>query len=292
MTAARVTIVTVSYNSAAVLGQMLGSCPSDIPVIVVDNGSADIDALRKLTHGHGARLIENAENLGFGSACNLGAAAAETEFVFFLNPDARLNDGTIAALLATADANPQAVAFNPVVVGGNGQPAPKRKSDLIARSEFMPRGMPDHDSPIYTLNGAAVMVRTDSFRHIGGFDPGIFLFFEDDDLAARLRDAGGGLMLSRAARIDHIGGAGSSGPRLPAEIFKAWHTGYSRAYVMRKHRRPLARSRALTHAGLRMLSPVVLVSRGHRARRLAFLRGTLAALTGAQRPLSPTAETS
>lgn len=281
MTAARVTIVTVSYNSAAVLAPMLASCPQGVPVVVVDNASSDMSGIRAVTARHGATLIENPENLGFGTACNIGAARAETEFILFLNPDATLAETTLDQLLATADAHPDASAVNPVTLGENGAPALKRKSDLIPKSEFLSRQVPDRDRRIPTLNGAAFLVRTCAFRGIGGFDPNIFLFFEDDDLGERLRQSCGPLMLSHAAQVIHDAGNASSGPRLAGEVFKAWHMGFSRLYTMRKHHRPLARTRALTHALLRVLSPTLFFSKSHRAKRIAFLRGTFAALSRA-----------
>ncbi|WP_338550120.1 glycosyltransferase family 2 protein [Roseovarius phycicola] len=278
MTHDRISIVTVSFNSSDVLENMLASCPEKVPVIVVDNGSSDIAATRLVARNHGAQLIENAENLGFGRACNRGAEEVQTPFVLFLNPDAALEEGTMDALIETAETHPDAVAINPVLIGRDGQPAIKRKSDLIPKSEYISGDIPDQDKDIYTLNGAAVMIRIDAFREVKGFDPNIFLFFEDDDLGARLRLAGGRLMVSHAARVNHVGGAASSGPRLAGEAFKAWHTGYSRLYTMRKHKLPFAVLRALARAIMRAASPTVVFSPLHRARRFAYLRGTWAAL--------------
>ncbi|MGC1430386.1 MAG: glycosyltransferase family 2 protein, partial [Albidovulum sp.] len=64
--APRTTIVTVSFNSLHVLPQMLASVPSGVPVVIVDNGSTDIAALVGLCEMHGATLIRNDRNLGFG----------------------------------------------------------------------------------------------------------------------------------------------------------------------------------------------------------------------------------
>ncbi len=277
MTHDQISIVTVSFNSSGVLDYMLASCPVKVPVIIVDNSSSDIAATRLVAKKYGAQLIENAENLGFGRACNRGAEEVQTPFVLFLNPDATLDEGALDALIETAQAHPGAVAINPVLIGRDGHPAIKRKSDLIPKSEYVSGDIPDRDADIYTLNGAAVMIRIDAFRQVKGFDPNIFLFFEDDDLGARLRLAGGRLMVSHAARVNHVGGAASSGPRLAGEAFKAWHTGYSRFYTMRKHKLPFAVLRALARAIIRVTSPALMLSPLHRARRFAYLRGTWAA---------------
>lgn len=128
----RVTIVTVCYNSLEVLPEMLASVPAGTRVVLVDNVSSDRDALSALAQSHGATLVLNDENLGFGRACNIGAAEAETEFLLFLNPDAALQKGAIDALLQAAEDNPDASGFNPRITDGKGRQSFRRalKSNL------------------------------------------------------------------------------------------------------------------------------------------------------------------
>ena len=86
---ARVCLVSVAYNSAAALRGLLGSLPPGLGAIVVDNASAD-DSV-EVAEAAGARVIRNSANLGFGAGCNIGMAAAATEFVLLANPDTRLD---------------------------------------------------------------------------------------------------------------------------------------------------------------------------------------------------------
>ncbi len=275
-----VTIVTVSFNSAPVLGDMLASVPDVCPVVIVDNGSTDVAQIRDLAQHPRVKLIENGQNLGFGRACNAGAAAVTSEFLLFLNPDTLLEEHCLDALLDAAAQHPQAGAFNPGILDDAGNRVMKRKSDLIPRSEYMPRSGPAAGNELTILTGAAIFMRKRDFDKVGGFDPAIFLFYEDDDLAVRLRHNACPLFLVDNAHVHHSGGASSSGPRIAVERLKAWHMGWSRLYTMRKHRRPLARSRAVGHALARSVSPAILFSRVRRVKRTAFLRGTLAALFG------------
>ncbi|HEY9039566.1 MAG TPA: glycosyltransferase family 2 protein [Roseovarius sp.] len=275
-----VTIVTVSFNSAAVLGNMLASVPDVCPVVIVDNGSTDVEQIRDLAERPRVKLIENGRNLGFGRACNAGAAAVKTEFMLFLNPDTVLAENTLEALLAAAAQHPNAGAFNPRILDDTGDRVMKRKSDLIPRSEYMPRSGPAAGDDLTILTGAAIFMRKRDFDKVGGFDPAIFLFYEDDDLAVRLRQNACPLVLVDGARVNHSGGASSSGPRIAVERVKAWHMGWSRLYTMQKHHRPLARSRAVGQALARIISPAMLSSKVRRVKRAAFLRGTLAALFG------------
>lgn len=271
----RITVVTVTYNSAAVVSGMLGSIPSGTNVVVVDNASQDIDALRSLIDLPNVTLIENNTNEGFGAACNRGARVAKSEFLLFLNPDSKLAKDALDQLIMAADCYPEAVAFNPRLVDDAGGEAFKRGSHLLPRSQWMPKGTPPADCSLPVLTGAALFVRRCAFEAVSGFDSAIFLFFEDDDLSLRLR-ALGTLRLARAACAAHTGG-GSSSPNIQMVGFKSWHFGWSRIYASRKHglRYPYARTlvRAITH----LLSPVSWFSAHARAERWCYLKGITSA---------------
>ena len=104
--------VTVAHNSASVLPAMLASVPDGVPVIVVDNGSKDSAETADVAERHGARLIRNGENVGFGRACNQEAAKAETPRILFLNPDAELAGDAIGRLAEASCRYSDADAFN------------------------------------------------------------------------------------------------------------------------------------------------------------------------------------
>lgn len=276
-TAPRTTVITVCYNSMAVLPAMLASVPQDVPVVMVDNSASDDGgALQALAHGRGATVLRNADNHGFGVACNQGANLAETEFLLFLNPDAQLQPGAVAGLEAAMDRYPKASAMNPRISEADGSPYFKRRSVLLPRKDHMPRGWPTTDAEVTVLSGAALFVRRAAFKSVGGFDPQIFLYHEDDDLSLRLRTECGPLMFIRAASVRHIGGS-SSVRSAQGAAFKAFHMGQSRVYAMRKHGWRLARARA----GLGALGQVILpqnwISRRKIAKQWAFLRGVLSA---------------
>ncbi|MFX0543029.1 glycosyltransferase family 2 protein [Roseovarius sp. S4756] len=275
-----VTIVTVAYNSAVVLPRMLDSVPAGTPVVLVDNASRDVSDLRALATGT-VRLIENPANEGFGRACNVGAAAARTEFVLFLNPDTALMPGALDALVAAARAYPEASAFNPMILDEDGRPQIKRRSDLVARSQWLAKGTPDGDAVLPVLSGAALMVRKADFDTIGGFDPAIFLFFEDDDLSARLAQTCGPLMLAFRAEVRHVGGA-SSQPSREGDRIKNSSWGWAQIYAVRKHRGLAACAAPFGKALLRALSPATLLSPARRRKYAARLSGMTRALLGSR----------
>lgn len=278
-----VTILTVTFNSAPIVAGMLESIPNGVPVILVDNASRDVPALTGLATAAGASMVLNRENVGFGAACNQGAAKATTPYVLFLNPDARLEAGALNLLKHATDHYPTAAAMNPRIRESDGSPFFMRKSYLLPREDWMPRGWPVADRQVSVLSGAAMLVRRDAFEAVGGFDEKLFLYHEDDDLSIRLAASQGSLMFIRDAVVAHGNGASTGSPAAIA-AFKAWHMGRSRVYGARKHGRPFAATRAILHALSQLASPVLLWSSRKRAKQVAYLRGCISGVTYGKRP--------
>lgn len=276
--AARVTVVVVTYNSDSVIEQMIQSLPQDSELVVVDNGSSDLSLLQTLSNEHQFTLIQNSVNLGFGSACNLGADYVATDFILFLNPDTQLGVDCIGNAVAAFDAAPECVALNPAISDSNGSEYFKRGSVLLPKKNWLPRGWPSENQTVQVLSGAALFVRTEAFAAIGGFDENIFLYHEDDDLSLRLSKVGS-LMFIRDSLVIHIGGASS--PRTPElAAWKAIHMGRSRVYTVRKNKVLMGVSRAVVSALLQLMSPLNLISKRKRAKSLGFLAGVLQAALG------------
>lgn len=268
---ASVTVVSVAYNSFGVLPEMAQSLPVSCPLVIVDNGPDD--GLRAWAQAHGHRLIVSDENLGFGRACNLGAQGATSDFIFFLNPDARLSPEALPALLDAAARNPQSPAFGPAFQDDSAAPYKVRPSKILKRSLFAPRYLvPENETTVPSLNGAGMLVRRSAFEAIGGFDDNIFLFFEDDDISLTLSKQVGPLTYVPAAHVYHA--IGGSSPETPALLeFKAYH--YTRGYIyaMRKHGRHFGRLRVALSVLTRALSPKTFSNEGRRANLRGRLRG-------------------
>jgi GT2 family glycosyltransferase len=270
----RVTVITVSFNSAAVLGNMLASLPADQPVVVVDNNSVDDSAA--IARQAGAMVRPQPVNRGFGPSCNAGAVDLDTEFLFFLNPDTEVQAGALDAMVACMDQHPEASACNPKIANGNGAPAFKRGSTLLPKSQWAARGWPATTGEVAVLSGAALFVRRAAFEQVGGFDPKIFLYHEDDDLSLRLQQQAGPLLFVADAMIQHLEGR-SSARTADTAAWKAYHLARSRIYAMRKHNLPNPFASSLREALLKCISPVSLLSGRKRAQAFGFLRGVLSA---------------
>jgi GT2 family glycosyltransferase len=102
-------IVIVNWNSGPLLRACLDSIAahrSELQedlflerLIVVENASTD-DSATSLDYPELPLLIlRNSANLGFAAACNQGARACGGEVILFLNPDAKLQRGSLRAPL-------------------------------------------------------------------------------------------------------------------------------------------------------------------------------------------------
>lgn len=245
----RLSVVTVTHDSADVVERCLRSVAAAHEVIVVDNASRD--ATRERVHGSlpSAILIENQTNIGFGNACNAGFARANGEFVLFLNPDAAIRDGAADALTAAADRYPEAALLAPRIVTPGGAPLVTHDAALFARDDLWEGLAPAPEGDICTwfLSGAALLVRKSLLGPEPPFDPKLFLYFEDDDLCLRLRRQGHALVQVHDAVVEHDAG-NATPPRAAITWRKFWHMAWSRLYIEAKYRgRGRAQRTALKH---------------------------------------------
>lgn len=270
-----ITAISVAYNSAVILPGLVDSLPATLPLVIVDNGPDD--GMRAWATARGITVHASPTNLGFGSGCNLGAAHAETEFLLFINPDARLDPGALDQLLAAAARHPQAAAFGPVMVDDTGRARYKRNSYLLPCASKPPRAPGPDDRVVGVLSGAVIMVRSAAFQAVGGFDPAIFLYFEDDDLALRLTKSCGPLILVPAARARHaLGRSSTLSPSLSR--FKGYHWARSRIHIGRKHGRTLPWLAGFWDALSHLLSTRSWTDAEHRNEALGRLSGALSIL--------------
>lgn len=260
-------VITVYYNSSGVIGNFLSGLPEWIKTIVVDNASDDRHAVNNQTRPLHPIALD--ENVGYGAACNIGAAATDASFLLFANPDVRFSKGVIEAFLHAAADYPQA-AFNPLIYS-NGSLRLRKWSRLLPGSELS-KGLSPADRILPVLSGACIFIRREHFERVGGFDPKIFLFHEDDDLSVRLKQAGIELRLAADAVIEHSEGE-SSGRSLKSERIKGEAMGRSLVYVMRKHGVRLDLAVERRKAMFKLLLPQVLFSGLRRTKLLGFLHG-------------------
>jgi GT2 family glycosyltransferase len=214
-----VAVVVVNANSGAHVGRTLDALAQQtVPpqrTIVVDNASTD-GSTDEIARAHPAvELVRLDENVGFAAANNLGARLAEDcDWIATLNPDAFPEPGWLAALLDAADAHPEYASFGSRLVSAANDAVLDGTGDRYHVNGFAWRR--DHGGPAATVRrsgevfspcAAAALYRRDAFLAVGGFDEAFFCYFEDTDLAFRLRLLGHRCLYVDDAVALHVGSA-------------------------------------------------------------------------------------
>jgi GT2 family glycosyltransferase len=231
-------VVVVTADSGPLLHACIASVfASDCPVeiVVVDNASSDgeVERAEVSQAGHARfRVVRNGANLGFGAACNRGAAIARGDLLIFLNPDCELPPDAIAKLRAVFATEPDVglagVAFR-TAAGSFARGTRRRDPTLrralcsltgLARLERLSPALAGVEMPppsgasagverIDAVSGACMAVPRKVFERVGGFDEGYFLHVEDLDLCRRVRDAGYAVALVHSITGRHLQGSSS-----------------------------------------------------------------------------------
>jgi len=227
-----VSIAVVSFNTRAATLHCLTATREAVDdwscaFTLVDNGSTDgtVEAVRQQ---HPAwRVIRRLDNPGYGTALNLAFAGSSTPYLLALNSDVLLHVGALELLIRFLDHHPECAIAGPALTYPDGrlQPSPKHFHRLsIALAEvfwlnfLFPRNVlvrrfycADQDLAndpwVDTVSGAAMLIRAEAFRQVGGFDEGFRMYFEETDLCRRLHDAGYRVALYSQATAVHCHGA-------------------------------------------------------------------------------------
>ena len=203
----------------AALAESSGA-PAFETVIVLNGATPEVREL--VADGvAGARIVDVEANIGFGGGCNLGVAVARAPLVLFLNDDAVVDPGMLAALSARVLGDDTVAAAAAVLLNPDGS-LQEAGSRVLADAGTVQLGSGlAVDSPeaaalltardIDYGSGAALLVRKAAFDAVGGFDP-IYepAYFEDVDLAFRFKARGLRVVLEPAARATHATGSSTS----------------------------------------------------------------------------------
>ena len=277
-----VSVVIVSWNTRDYTLGCLASLPAAAMSLgwdawVVDNASTDNSVAAVREEHPGARIIANAENLGFAAANNQGILACRGRYVLLLNSDTVMPPGSLRTLVAFADAHPRAGVVGPTLLNPDASyqtgptPFPSLWTETLSVTgigrRLTYRGYPSLPASRARVarradyvGGACMLARREAIDAVGLLDEGYFMYSEEPDWCWRMRLAGWETWYTPAATVTHFGGQSTRQARdaMVAALYR------SKVRFLRRHR---GRWSALSTAAV-----IVAVSHLRSVLRLAFGR--------------------
>ena len=231
----QVSIVIPVHNQYAVTRRCLAAlayAPSRVPfeVIVVDDGSTDGTAEALAADTTGVQLVRHAFSRGFNQACCSGAAAARAPFLVLLNNDTEpcarwleellfpfshwQDTGVVGAQLVLPDGSLQEAGC---IVWGDGTPWNYGRTRNPCEPAYAYSRQVDY------VSAAALIIRSELWRQVGGFSPEFSpAYYEDTDLAFKVREAGYSVRYAPLARVIHHEGLSNGSDPETAEGLKKY----------------------------------------------------------------------
>lgn len=284
-----VSIVIPNYNGKALLPTCLDALrgqtyPVDsVEVIVVDDASSDgsVEFIGALYPE--VRVVALPQNRGFVAACNAGVAAAQGDVLVLLNNDTEAEPGWLEALVTALTEHPEAGSAASKMLLFDRRDTLHTAGDLMGR-DGIPRnrgvwekdeGQYDGDRWVFGACGGAAAYRREAWKQAGGFEPRLWMYLEDVDLAWRLQLLGWKCIFAPAARVYHQLSATGGG------VLASYYTGRNTIWVIARNWPTALLCRhwqAIARGQLRIAWDALRAWRGQAAR--ARLRGQVAGLLG------------
>jgi riboflavin kinase/FMN adenylyltransferase len=218
-------VVILNYNGVDHLRHylpgVLDKMSDDVKTFVADNGSTDNSLEWLGSHYPNVEVIRLKKNYGFAGGYNEALKHVRAKYFILLNSDVEPGENFPGALIEELDKNGQIAACQPKVLSVNdrnrfeyagacggfmdslGYPFCRGR---ILESTEVDRGQYQEKREIFWATGAAMAIRSNLFKKIGGFDSSYFAHQEEIDLCWRLKRAGFKITVVPDSTVYHLGG--------------------------------------------------------------------------------------
>ena len=219
-------IVILNWNGEAFLQEFLPTLINntsniDVEIIVADNASTD-NSLSVLSSKFSTiRTIVLDKNYGFAGGYNRALAQVKADYYVILNSDIEVTSNWLEPLFGFMNKNLEVAACQPKIrsysnrsffehagaAGGFidylGFPFCRGRVFGIVEED---KGQYDSITSIFWATGACLMIRSDAFWSVGGFDDDFFAHMEEIDLCWRLKSRGYKIACIPQSVVYHVGG--------------------------------------------------------------------------------------
>lgn len=226
-----VSIIFVYYNTPREIIDAVKSIKPAIgkysyEVIIIDNGS--IEKKSDKIFSREKVIYKKNDNVGYGAGLNIGARLAKGRFFLLVNPDLVFEKNSISLMVKKMENDSSIGIIGPAFLDQKGRirkvgnDMPFFPQAILALSAFNKKFPNNYFSNKYfikdfdrknereipVLCGACMLVRSDTFKKIKGFDKRFFMYFEEADICYRIIKLGLRVYYLPEARVTHyVGGS-------------------------------------------------------------------------------------
>jgi len=234
----KVAVVILNWNGRKMLEQFLPSVIKNTncentKIVVVDNGSTD-DSLEFLSQNYSnIEQIILDKNYGFAGGYNLALKKIIAKYFVLLNSDVETAENWLEPLVSYLDNNNDVAACMPKILSHQQKTMfeyagaaggfidkygyPFCRGRILSNLE---KDENQYNSPInvFWTTGACMIIRSEIYNELGGFDEDFFAHMEEIDLCWRIQHAGYKLVCLPQSQVFHLGG-GTLKPDSPRKTY-------------------------------------------------------------------------
>ncbi|MCZ8196454.1 MAG: glycosyltransferase family 2 protein [Flavobacterium sp.] len=248
--------ILINYNSNSYTKNCIESIIAktasslNYQIVIIDNASEkeDFSSLESYIENkkyYNVQLVRSAINLGFGAGNMLGVHYSNANYLAFINNDSLLSNDCLSIIYSKITNNPDFGICGPLAYKEDGSLLPTLDHFASPAKEILGRKLLEKLNPekypnrkiIYSepkrgqfISGSFMIVKSEDFNTVGGFDTNLFLYFEETDLCKRLSKIKKYAYLIPEAKYVHFHGVST-----PSSITIKTEHKISYLYVIRKH---------------------------------------------------------
>ncbi len=220
-----VAVVILNWNGKDFLQKFLPSVVStsypNYKIVVADNASSDGSILFLKEQYPEVELLQLTENFGFAKGYNEALKQVNADYYVLLNSDVEVQPNWLQPMIDLLEKNPKYGACQPKLLSYNekhlfeyagasggwldnyGYPFARGRMFDVCEED---KGQYDAAQEIFWASGAAMVVRSNVFHELGGFDPYFFAHQEEIDLCWRMQLKGYKIFCCPQSAVYHVGG--------------------------------------------------------------------------------------
>lgn len=241
MTNPRVAVVILNFNTRNWLEKLLPSVLQtqydNLEIIVADNASTDDSVVFLKQNYAQVGIIQLDKNYGFAGGYNECLKQVEADYFVLLNSDVEVTPNWVQPVIYLLENTPNAVACQPKILAYNQKEQfeyagaaggyldtfayPFCRGRIIDKTET-DEGQYNDTREVFWASGAAMFIRADKYREVGGLDARFFAHMEEIDLCWRLKNRGYKILVQPKAIVYHVGG-GTLSRQNPRKTFLNFH---------------------------------------------------------------------